>query len=90
MKRRQKKTPAKKKTPHDADHGEMNHSGLGDVPAGLEEAQQPTYLVGSKVIIHADHMPEMSGAEATVSDAFDTTVYTVTHPDDRRKLGEKP
>ncbi|AMX85263.1 hypothetical protein GS3922_08125 [Geobacillus subterraneus] len=65
-------------TPH-AGHGEMNHSGSGDVPAGLEEAKQPTYPVGSKVIIHADHMPGMNGAEATVSGAFDTTVYTVTY-----------
>ncbi|MBB6282511.1 YdhK family protein [Geobacillus subterraneus] len=64
---------------HDAGHGEMNHSGSGDIPAGLEEAKQPAYPVGSKVIIHADHMPGMNGAEATVSGAFDTTVYTVTY-----------
>src|SRR5690606_18378674 len=37
------------------DHSEMNHSG-GEVPQGLTEAENPTYPVGSKVILHADHM----------------------------------
>lgn len=60
------------------DHSEMNHSG-GEVPQGLSEAENPTYPVGSKVILHADHMAGMNGAEATVSGAFDTTVYSVTY-----------
>ena len=60
------------------DHSEMNHSG-GEVPQGLTEAENPTYPVGSKVILHADHMAGMNGAEATVSGAFDTTVYSVTY-----------
>lgn len=60
------------------DHSVMNHSG-GEVPQGLTEAENPTYPVGSKVILHADHMAGMNGAEATVSGAFDTTVYSVTY-----------
>ncbi|WP_019156588.1 MULTISPECIES: YdhK family protein [Bacillaceae] len=61
------------------DHAGMNHSGSSEVPEGLEEAENPTYPVGSKAIIHANHMPGMDGAEATISGAFDTTVYTVTY-----------
>ncbi|WP_286231581.1 YdhK family protein [Neobacillus mesonae] len=57
----------------------MDHSGSGEVPEGLAMAENPSYPVGSKVIIHADHMPGMEGAEATVSGAFDTTVYSVTY-----------
>jgi len=61
------------------DHSGMHHSGSDEVPEGLEEAENPTYPVGSKVIMHADHMPGMNGAEATVSGAFTTTVYSVTY-----------
>lgn len=60
-------------------HEGMNHSGSKEVPAGLKEAKQPKYPVGSQVIIHADHMPGMDGAKATVTGAFDTIVYTVTY-----------
>jgi hypothetical protein len=61
------------------DHAEMNHSGSSEVPEGLEEAENPTYPVGSKATINASHMPGMNGAEATISGAFDTTVHTVTY-----------
>lgn len=61
------------------DHSGMNHSGSGEIPEGLEEAENPTYPVGSKVLILANHMSGMKGAEATVSGAFDTTVYSVTY-----------
>lgn len=61
------------------DHAGMNHSGSSEVPEGLAEAENPTYPVGSKAIIHASHMSGMNGAEATISGAFDTTVYTVVY-----------
>ncbi|MFL8937329.1 YdhK family protein [Rossellomorea oryzaecorticis] len=61
------------------DHGEMNHSGSGEVPEGLETAADPMNPVGSKAIINAGHMPGMKGAEATISGAYDTVVYTVTY-----------
>lgn len=60
------------------EHSGMNHSD-GKIPQGLTEAENPTYPVGSKVILHANHMAGMNGAEATVSGAFDTTVYSVTY-----------
>lgn len=60
-------------------HAEMNHSGSGEVPEGLKEAENPTYPVGSQAIIHADHMPGMNGAKATIVGAYDTTVYTVSY-----------
>lgn len=60
-------------------HSEMNHSSSGEIPKGLKEAKNPTYKVGSEVIIKSDHMEGMNGAEATVVGAYDTTVYTVSY-----------
>ncbi|MFB5266041.1 YdhK family protein [Paenibacillus enshidis] len=61
------------------DHSEMNHSGSGEVPAGLKEAQNPRFPVGSQAVIHADHMPGMNGAKATIVGAYDTIAYTVSY-----------
>lgn len=63
----------------DMDHGEMNHSGSGEVPEGLKEAENPKYAVGSNALLETDHMPGMKGAEATIQGAYDTVVYTVTY-----------
>ncbi|MEH7332881.1 YdhK family protein [Neobacillus drentensis] len=57
----------------------MNHSGSGEVPKGLRQAESPTFKVGSKAIINADHMEGMNAAEATIVGAFDTTVYTISY-----------
>ncbi|MFJ6414338.1 YdhK family protein [Terribacillus saccharophilus] len=61
------------------DHSSMNHSSSGEVPEGLQESEDPTYPVGSKVIINASHMEGMEGAEATVSGAYDTTAYVISY-----------
>lgn len=61
------------------DHEGMDHSGSGEVPEGLMEAESPTYEPGSTVIIDADHMGGMQGAEATITGAYDTTVYAVSY-----------
>lgn len=61
-------------------HGGMgahNPNG-GPPPEGIAEATDPTYPVGTRVILTADHMPGMKGAEATISGAFDTTAYAVS------------
>ncbi len=60
-------------------HEGMDHSGSGEVPAGLMEAESPAYEPGTEVIVNADHMAGMQDAEATVSGAYDTTVYAVTY-----------
>ncbi|MGE6753870.1 YdhK family protein [Rossellomorea sp. NPDC071047] len=62
-------------------HDDMNHSSTstGEVPEGLKEAANPTYPVGSKAIIQDDHMKGMKGAEALISGAYETVVYTVTY-----------
>ena len=57
----------------------MDHSGSGEVPEGLKEAANPTYEVGSQAIINAEHMEGMNGAVATISGAYDTTVYSVSY-----------
>ena len=61
------------------DHSGMNHSSSGEVPEGLAEAQNPKYPVGSEATINANHMGGMDGAVATITGAYDTTVYTVTY-----------
>ncbi|PAD37150.1 YdhK family protein [Terribacillus saccharophilus] len=60
-------------------HSSMNHSSSGDLPEGLQEKENPTYPVGNKVIIEADHMEGMKGAEATISGAYDTTAYVISY-----------
>jgi len=56
-------------------------SSSGEVPAGLQEAENPTYEVGSTATITAEHMNMrgMNGAEATIVGAYDTTAYTVSY-----------
>lgn len=56
-----------------------NQTEAPHLPVGLKEAKNPKYPVGSKVILHAKHMPGMEGAEATVVAAYDTTAYAVTY-----------
>ena len=60
------------------DHGGMVHDESGEIPAGLEEAENPMYEVGESVILQHGHMPGMEGAEATIVGAFDTTAYEVS------------
>ncbi len=61
------------------EHSADEMSSSGEVPDDLEEADDPKFEVGSTAIIQADHMSGMDGAEATISGAFDTTVYTVSY-----------
>lgn len=63
----------------DSGHMNMDHSGSGEVPAGLQEAENPTYPVGSQATIKNGHMEGMEGAEATIVGAYDTTAYAVTY-----------
>ncbi|USK51972.1 YdhK family protein [Bacillus sp. CMF12] len=64
---------------HSGDHSGMDHSGSGEVPEGIKEAENPKYEVGSKAFITEGHMEGMEGAEATVAGAYDTTVYSVSY-----------
>ncbi len=51
----------------------------GDVPKGLKAAKNPTYKVGSHVVLKADHMKGMKGAKATIKGAYLTTAYVVSY-----------
>lgn len=63
----------------DEDGHMMDHSGSGEIPDDLEEAQDPKYAVGTQAIITTDHMTGMKDAEATIVGAYDTTVYAVSY-----------
>ncbi|WP_225744981.1 YdhK family protein [Marinilactibacillus sp. Marseille-P9653] len=63
------------------DHGGMMHDESGEIPEGLEEAENPTYPVGSEVTIQADHMPGMRGATGEIVGAFDSIAYEITYTD---------
>ncbi|WP_396290646.1 YdhK family protein [Curtobacterium sp. KT1] len=65
-------------TEHHHDMHAHNPDG-GAPPEGIQVASNPTYPVGSTVLLRADHMPGMDGAEANVSGAFDTTTYSVSY-----------
>lgn len=54
-------------------------SSTGEVPEGLEAAENPAFEIGTEAIIEADHMPGMKGAVATVVGAYETTAYSVTY-----------
>ncbi len=65
---------------HASGGGGHDHAADGGAPPkGIVSAADPTYPVGTKVRLTADHMPGMEGAEATVSGAFDTTTYAVSY-----------
>lgn len=59
--------------------GHHHASDGGALPEGLRVATDPTYPVGTTVVLTADHMPGMNGAPATISGAFDTTTYSVSY-----------
>lgn len=70
--------------PDDDAHGE--HEGHdhpadgGRAPAGMVEAANPAYPVGTEVVLSADHMPGMGGAKATIVGAFDDTfTYAISY-----------
>lgn len=51
------------------------------IPDGMLPAVNPTYFKGDPVILTAEHLPGMSGAEAEIVDAFDTIAYSVSYED---------
>lgn len=57
----------------------MMHDDSGEIPEGLQEAENPTYPVGDTVTIQTDHMAGMEGATGTIVGAFDTVAYEVTY-----------
>ncbi|MCU9612871.1 YdhK family protein [Caldibacillus lycopersici] len=60
-------------------HEHMHHSSSGEVPEGLKKEENPTYPVGTKAIIQANHMEGMKGAVSIIVGAYRTTVYTVSY-----------
>ncbi|KGX92390.1 hypothetical protein N781_16740 [Pontibacillus halophilus JSM 076056 = DSM 19796] len=76
----QKETDSEDNSDKEKDNHEgMNHSGSGEVPEGLNQAENPTFEVGSQAIIQTNHMEGMNGAEATITGAFNTVAYVVSY-----------
>ncbi|ARK26209.1 hypothetical protein SporoP37_06945 [Sporosarcina sp. P37] len=74
--------PAEEQTPQEESPQadiEMEHASDGEVPEGLQTAEDPAFPVGSKAVIETDHMPGMKGAEATIVGAYDTVAYVITY-----------
>lgn len=72
-------TVSESKTTEGMDNmGDMKHDESGEIPEGLEVAENPMYEVGESVILQHGHMPGMEGAEAIIVGAFDTTAYEVS------------
>lgn len=61
-------------------HGdmEMDHNRNEDEPSDMQDASDPQYPVGDKVEVTDAHMDIMEGVTATISGAYDTTLYQVT------------
>ncbi|MDG5473178.1 DUF1541 domain-containing protein [Jeotgalibacillus sp. ET6] len=62
-------------------------SGDGEIPEGLEGAEDPAYGEGDTVTINASHIAGMEGAEGTIVSAFDTNAYSVSY--DRSDSSER-
>lgn len=77
-------TVSSESTDHDhGDHGDQaghdHPADGGPAPAGIAEAANPKYPVGTEVTLTADHMPGMDGANATISGAYDTIAYAIDY-----------
>jgi hypothetical protein len=71
-------------TTEDADDGgmgDMHDHAMdgGEAPAGIEDAVNPMYPVGTEVTVLADHMEGMEGATGTVTGAYSTMAYSVSY-----------
>lgn len=64
---------------NDVDHSGMDMSGSGEIPEGLEKAEEPKFETGATAIITASHMEGMDGAEATIVGAYDTVAYSISY-----------
>lgn len=63
----------------DKNQAHKHHSSSGELPEGLKVKDNPTFEIGDTATMQANHMPGMNGVKATISGAFDTTVYSVTY-----------
>lgn len=61
-------------------HGdmEMEHNRHEEEPENMQEAENPEFPVGDNVKVTDAHMEMMDGVTATISGAYDTTLYQVT------------
>lgn len=69
----------KEETGKSSESAQMNNSRSGELGEGLREAENPTYPVGSSVIISAEHTNGTEAVEGTVAGAYDTTAYIVSY-----------
>lgn len=63
----------------DAMSGHEHAMDGGQPPKGITKEADPKFAVGAEVVLTADHMPGMDGADATIAGAFDTATYSVSY-----------
>lgn len=61
------------------ENNHMNHNNSGVVLGDIKKAKNPTYPVGSQVIVQANHMVGMNGAKGTIVGAYETNAYSVSY-----------
>src|SRR5699024_11235659 len=62
----------------DANQNEQTQPVSSEVPREPKPAVNPTYKVGRKAIIEANHMEGIKGAVATIVAAYSTNAYAVS------------
>ncbi|MBM7578057.1 YdhK family protein [Jeotgalibacillus terrae] len=58
---------------------DIDITGDGEIPEGLEMAEDPAFAEGDTVTINASHFPGMEGAEGTVVGAYQTNAYSISY-----------
>lgn len=65
-------------TPEETDMQD-HYADAGSAPAGIRDAVDPRFPVGTDVTVLADHMDGMEGATGTITGAYSTTTYSVSY-----------
>ncbi|AJD90340.1 hypothetical protein JMA_10230 [Jeotgalibacillus malaysiensis] len=58
---------------------DIDVSGDGEIPDGLETAEDPAFAEGDTVTINASHFGGMEGAEGTIVGAYTSNAYSISY-----------
>lgn len=66
-------------TGESTEHAQMNSAMLAELPEELREAENPTFPIGSNVLISAEYTGGEEAVEGTVVGAYETAAYMVSY-----------